>query len=670
MNGRRYLTVTLFALLLAACASIGNPDGGRYDETPPKVLVSYPADKATNSDKKKISIAFDEYIKLENASEKVIVSPPQIEAPNIRADGKRVRIDLYDSLQANTTYTIDFSDAIEDNNEGNPMGNYTYSFSTGDEIDTMEVAGTVLNAENLEPIKGIMVGLYPADTSFNDTILRSTPFKRVSRTNGSGKFSIKGVKPGNYHVFALKDADGNFLFNQKSEIIAFDTTTYTTSQGPDLRMDTVWRDSTHWDSIRAIPFTHYYPDDIVLRAFQEEGQDQHMLKNERLVPESFTLYFTAPADSLPKIKGLNFNDSCLVAEPTLHNDTITYWVTDTMFTYHQDTLAMTITYLETDTLGMLSPHTDTLEMAPKTTYEKLKKEKDKKIEDWEKEREKKLKKAKEPLPYEENPFLKTFLEITGKPAGSLDPNQNVVFTSNEPIASLDTTMIHFYLKKDSTLIPQPFLFLPVEGSLRSYTLYAEWETKQQYVFQVDSAAFLSILGNGSKAIKQEFRVRDEDEFGSIFVHITSKDSNVVVQIMSKGDKPMRTLRADEKGRADFYYMKPGDYYIRCFIDNNQNDKWDTGNYQEGKQPEEVFYFPKPLTVKAKWDLAQDWNPRLERLDKQKAMEITKQKPDKEKTVKDRNRKRDEEMRKAKSGRSKNSNNRSSNSTNSNRNSFR
>ncbi len=670
MNGRRYLTVTLFALLLAACASIGNPDGGRYDETPPKVLVSYPADKATNSDKKKISIAFDEYIKLENASEKVIVSPPQIEAPNIRADGKRVRIDLYDSLQANTTYTIDFSDAIEDNNEGNPMGNYTYSFSTGDEIDTMEVAGTVLNAENLEPIKGIMVGLYPADTSFNDTILRSTPFKRVSRTNGSGKFSIKGVKPGKYHVFALKDADGNFLFNQKSEIIAFDTTTYTTSQGPDLRMDTVWRDSTHWDSIRAIPFTHYYPDDIVLRAFQEEGQDQHMLKNERLVPESFTLYFTAPADSLPKIKGLNFNDSCLVAEPTLHNDTITYWVTDTMFIYHQDTLAMTITYLETDTLGMLSPHTDTLEMAPKTTYEKLKKEKDKKIEDWEKEREKKLKKAKEPLPYEENPFLKTFLEITGKPAGSLDPNQNVVFTSNEPIASLDTTMMHFYLKKDSNLIPQPFLFLPVEGSLRSYTLYAEWETKQQYVFQVDSAAFLSILGNGSKAIKQEFRVRDEDEFGSIFVHITSKDSNVVVQIMSKGDKPMRTLRADEKGRADFYYMKPGDYYIRCFIDNNQNDKWDTGNYQEGKQPEEVFYFPKPLTVKAKWDLAQDWNPRLERLDKQKAMEITKQKPDKEKTVKDRNRKRDEEMRKAKSGRSKNSNNRSSYSTNSNRNSFR
>jgi len=660
MNGRRYLTVILFALMLAACASMGNPDGGRYDETPPKVLASYPADKSTKNNKKKISIAFNEYIKLENASEKVIVSPPQIEVPNIRADGKRVRVDLYDTLQANTTYTIDFSDAIEDNNEGNPMGNYTYSFSTGDEIDTMEVAGTVLNAEDLEPIKGILVGLYPADTSYNDTILRSTPFKRVSRTNGSGRFSIKGVKPGKYHVLALKDADGNLTFNQKSEIIAFDTATYTTSQGPDLRMDTVWRDSTHWDSIRAVPFTHYYPDDIVLRAFQEEGQDQHLLKNERLMPEYFSFYFTAPADSLPKIKGLNFNDSCLVVETSLHNDTITYWVTDTMFTRHQDTLSMVITYLETDTLGKLSPRSDTLELSPKTTYEKLKKEKDKKIEDWEKEREKKIKKAKEPLPYEENPFLKTFLEITGKPSGSLDPNQNVVFTCNEPIASVDTSMLHFYMKKDSNLIPQPFLFLPVEGSRRAYTLYAEWETKQQYIFEADSAAFQSILGNGSKAIKQDFRVRDADEFGAIFVHITSKDSNVVVQIMSKGDKPMRTMKADEKGYANFYYLKPGDYYIRCFIDSNQNEKWDTGNYLEGRQPEEVFYFPKPMTVKAKWDMEQDWNPRLEKLDKQKALEITKQKPDKEKSVKDRNRKRDEEMRKAKSGRSKNNNNRNSN----------
>ena len=196
---------------------------------------------------------FNEFVKLENANEKVIVSPPQIEPANVRADGKHVKITLYDTLRENTTYTIDFSDAIEDNNEGNPMGQYTFSFSTGESIDTMEVAGTVLNAQDLEPIKGILVGLYPADSTFSDTLLTSTPFHRVSRTNGSGRFSIKGVKPGRYRTFALKDVDGNFVFNQKSEVVAFDTTVIETSSKPDVRMDTIWRDSTHYDSIREIP---------------------------------------------------------------------------------------------------------------------------------------------------------------------------------------------------------------------------------------------------------------------------------------------------------------------------------------------------------------------------------------------------------------------------------
>ena len=219
-------------LLLAACASIGSPDGGPYDETPPRVVQCVPDNKSTNSDKRKISILFNEYIKIENASEKVVVSPPQVEMPNIRAVGKRVKIDLFDTLQANTTYTVDFSDAIVDNNEGNPWGKYTYSFSTGEAIDTMEVAGTVLNAENLEPVKGILVGLYAADSAFHDSLFTTHPLVRVARTNGSGQFTVKGVRPGNYRAFALQDMDGNYRFSQKSEMLAFDTTTISTSHRP------------------------------------------------------------------------------------------------------------------------------------------------------------------------------------------------------------------------------------------------------------------------------------------------------------------------------------------------------------------------------------------------------------------------------------------------------
>lgn len=644
--------LTLATLTCIACASIGNPDGGRYDEEPPVVVQCFPKDKSTQNDKKKLSILFNEFVKLENANDKVVVSPPQIEAANVRADGKRIKIDLFDDLLENTTYTIDFSDAIEDNNEGNPMGNYTYSFSTGETIDTMEISGTVLNAEDLEPVKGVMVGLYPADSTFSDTLFTTMPMTRVSRTNGSGRFVIKGVKPGKYYAYALKDADGNYIFNQKSEAVGWDTTLLITSSKPDIRMDTIWRDTTRYDSIRVVPYTHYLPDDVVIRLFLEGGQDQHLLKTERPVPEYFTLYFTAPSDSLPLIKGINFDEKCLVPEYSQHYDTITYWVTDTMFSYQIDTLAMTLTYMETDTTGTLVQRTDTLEMASKLTREKQRKEQLKQIEEWNKDREKKAKKAKTPLPYEENPYERIYLTMTGKPAGSIDPNQNILFTASEPVARIDTSKIHFFQKQDSNWIPTPFLFLPVEGRKKEYILYAEWQPKEQYSFQVDSAAITSILGNINKPIKQEFRVRDLDEYGALFIRaIAPGDTALVIQLLGRSDKPVRQLRADKDGRADFFYLKPGEFFLRCFIDRNGNDKWDTGNYAEGLQPEEVFYFPKPIEVKAKWDIEQDWNIRSIETCKQKPLEITKQKPDKKKDIKSRNREREEEKKKGRSGNS-------------------
>ena len=489
----KHILVGFGGLLLVACASIGSPDGGIYDEIPPKVVATYPADRSINNTNRKMQIRFNEYIKLENANEKVIVSPPQIEPANIRADGKSVKITLYDSLKANTTYTIDFSDAITDNNEGNPMGYYTYSFSTGTEIDTMEVSGAVLAAENLEPVKGILVGLYPMDSLFNDSILKHKSFSRVSRTNGSGRFCIKGVKPGKYRAFALEDKDGDFLFSQKSEQIAFMMDTFTTSCKPDLRMDTVWRDSTHFDSILVVPYIHYYPDNLVLNAFLEAGQDQHLLKKDRPDPDIIQLYFTAPADSLPIIRGINFDEKCLVADASLHNDTITYWITDTAFTHREDTIKFELTFLETDTLGVLRPSTELHELTPKVTWEKIQKDKQKQIQEWKKQREKQMKKNKEILPPEENPFEKIFLELSAKPTGSIDPNQNVRYTAKQPIASVDTTRIHFYIKQDTNWVPEPFLFLP-DRDVKSYTLYAEWEEKQQYRFVIDSAAVVGVMG--------------------------------------------------------------------------------------------------------------------------------------------------------------------------------
>ena len=641
---RKNLLLCLLALLLtAACASIGNPDGGRFDETPPRVVGSSPADGAVNVSKRKVQILFDEYIKLEKASEKVVISPPQIEPANVRADGKRVKVDFYDSLRANTTYTIDFSDAIEDNNEGNPMGQYTFSFSTGDVIDTMQVSGRVLNAADLEPIKGIMVGLYPADSIWNDTLFRTRPFLRVSRTNGEGRFTIKGVKDGAYRVRALEDKDGDFVFSQKNERVAFDTTVYVTGSFPDVRMDTVWRDSLWYDSIRVVPYTHYTPDDVLLLAFLEDGQERHLLKTAYPEPTNFTFYFTAPSDSTPRIKGLNFDERCLVADASLKNDTVTFWVTDTALIHRQDTLSMILSYMETDTLGQLVVTNDTLDLSPKTTYAKIAAERSKQIEAWEKDRERRQKKAKKPLPYEENPYERTWLEAGFKPSGSLAPNQNVRYLAKEPILEVDTTKIHFYVKKDTDWLPAPFLFMPEERSAKSYMLYAEWEPGQKYRFVMDTAAVVSVLEHESKSVRQEFHVRAVEEYGSIFIHVISPDTGVVVQLLSKNDKVEAQQRTDKDGNADFFFMKPGEYYMRCYVDANGNGQWDTGEYASGLQPERVYYFGKPLPLKAQWDLRQDWDVRAVDVARQKPMAITKQKPDKEKKLKNRNAERDREM---------------------------
>lgn len=641
---RKNLLLCLLALLLtAACASIGNPDGGRFDETPPRVVGSSPADGAVNVSKRKVQILFDEYIKLEKASEKVVISPPQIEPANVRADGKRVKVDFYDSLRANTTYTIDFSDAIEDNNEGNPMGQYTFSFSTGDVIDTMQVSGRVLNAADLEPIKGIMVGLYPADSTWNDTLFRTRPFLRVSRTNGEGRFTIKGVKDGAYRVRALEDKDGDFVFSQKNERVAFDTTVYVTGSFPDVRMDTVWRDSLWYDSIRVVPYTHYTPDDVLLLAFLEDGQERHLLKTAYPEPTSFTFYFTAPSDSTPRIKGLNFDERCLVADASLKNDTVTFWVTDTALIHRQDTLSMILSYMETDTLGQLVVTNDTLDLSPKTTYAKIAAERSKQIEAWEKDRERRQKKAKKPLPYEENPYERIWLEAGFKPSGSLAPNQNVRYLAKEPILEVDTTKIHFYVKKDTDWLPAPFLFMPEERSAQSYMLYAEWEPGQKYRFVMDTAAVVSVLEHESKSVRQEFHVRAVEEYGSIFIHVISPDTGVVVQLLSKNDKVEAQQRTDKDGNADFFFMKPGEYYMRCYVDANGNGQWDTGDYASGLQPERVYYFGKPLPLKAQWDLRQDWDIRAVDVARQKPMAITKQKPDKEKKLKNRNAERDREM---------------------------
>lgn len=618
----------LVFLLLVSCAKMGQPDGGWFDETPPKVIGASPADGAVNVNQKKINIYFDEFIKLDNPSEKVVVSPPQLEQPEIKGAGRRIQISLVDSLKANTTYTIDFSDAISDNNEGNPMGNYTYSFSTGAAIDTMEVSGHVLESENLEPIKGILVGLY-ADHA--DSAFRTKPMLRVSRTDSRGRFVIKGVAPGSYRIYALQDQDGDYKFSQKSEKIAFSHDIIVPSCKPDVRQDTTWVDSLHIKSIDQVDYTHFLPDNIVLRAFTEPLTDRFFLKAERQKANSFTLFFSYGDSILPQIKGLNFEaENAFLVEASVKKDTITYWLKDTALV-NQDTLLMDITYRMTDSTGVLVNKTDSAqEILSKEPYAKRMKEQEKELAAWTKKQEKKKKKGE---PYDSVMEVKP-LDVQLSASSQFDPDQNVIFSFPTPLAKVDTAAIHLYAKHDTLWYRAPMEFLPLEN--RKYELRGEWRPDIEYSLEVDSAAFKDIYGLDSKPIKQGFKVNSLDTYGTLLVNITSlHDLPLIVQLLDAQDKVVKETKT-VNGVAEFYYLKPQKYYMRLIVDRNNNGKWDTGNYDSDQQAEEVYYYPEVIECKAKWDLTESWDPLARELSLQKPGAITKQKPDKEKKVKNQN----------------------------------
>jgi hypothetical protein len=611
----RVLPALLAALTIYSCASIGRPDGGPIDEDPPRVLESSPKPGEVNVKKNKFTLTFDEYIKLEKPSEKVVISPPQIQQPEIKASGKKIIVTLEDTLKANSTYTVDFADAIVDNNEGNPLGNFTYTFSTGSAIDSMEVAGTLLEASNLEPVKGMMIGL---QSNLADSAFLKLPLERVARTDSRGRFSIKGVAPGKYRIFGLLDSDQNYAYTQKSEALAFNDSLVVPRWEERTRNDTTWRDSLTVDTVISRKYHHYLPDDLILRSFKADAASQYLVKSERTDEKMFSLFFAAKADSLPKLRGLNFDDRSLVVEHSARFDTINYWIPDSTI-YKMDTLSLSLEYLYTDTLDKLVPRIDTLNLVTKV---KGKKGSDAK--------EKKLKRRKGDSDEDEEPKIE-LLNVTLNAPSNMEVYGFATLDFPEPVGSIDTAAIHLRMKVDTLLQDVPFNFERDTVNSRRYKIYYDWDFGQEFELTVDSASLVGLYGLHNGPLKGNFKVKSEDEYCSIFFNISGADSLAFVELLTPQDNVVRTIKVRD-GHADFYFLAPGRYCARLINDRNGNGVWDTGYYTEEGilQPEEVYYYNQLLEPKANWELNQDWDIKALPLNKQKPDEMKKQKPDEEK----------------------------------------
>ena len=631
MNWKKHKLPLILMLVIIgySCASMGTPDGGPYDEMPPKFIGSSPKLHEVNVKSTKFELEFDEFIKLEKASEKVVVSPPQLEQPEIKVLGKKVVGELLDTLKDGVTYTIDFSDAIVDNNEGNPMGHFTYSFSTGTSIDTMEVSGTVLNAADLEPVKGMLVGLHK---NLNDSAFTKLPFDRVSRTDSRGHFIIRGVAPGKYRIYALMDGNQNYLFDSKTEMIAFSDSIIVPSLMPATRQDTIWKDTLTIDTIKTVGYTRFMPDDIILRVFKEENTRQYFSRGQRDKENHFVLKFSAKADSLPTLKGLNFDEKdAFVIEPNAGNDSICYWIKDSLV-YQMDTLEIQMDYLYTDLLNQLVPKTDTIYLANKLTRAQKEKLAKKEAEEKEKERKKKEKKGEKIEP-EPIPFLKMNVDAPS----AFDINKNILLTFEEPVVCIDTSAIRVNVKEDSLWVETPFLLVADSVIPRQYEILASWEPEKEYQLQIDSAAITGLYGLHTNKVEQTLKVKKQDEYGTLLLNLSGVEQTCIVELLDNSGKVLRQQSVTPEGTADFYYLAPNTkYYIRMFNDRNGNKFWDTGVFEKGIQPEEVYYFPKVWEMKANFEFEDTWNIHEIPIDKQKLDEIKKQKPEETKKVQNKN----------------------------------
>jgi hypothetical protein len=384
-----------------------------------------------------------------------------------------------------------------------------------------------------------------------------------------------------------------------------------------MRHDTVWRDSLTVDTVVSRKYTHYLPDNLILRSFKADAAQQYLVKSERLEDKKFSVYFAAKADSLPKLHGLNFDDSRLVVEHNTRLDTINYWIADSTI-YKMDTLSLSLEYLYTDTLDKLVPRTDTLNLVTKVKSKK------------EDAKDKKLKRRKGDDEEEAAPKTE-LLNVTLNAPAAMDVYGVATLDFPEPVGSIDTAGIHLRMKVDSLLKEVTFNFEQDSLNSRRYKIYYDWDFGQEFELTVDSASLGGLYGLHNGPLKSNFKVKSEEEYCSIFFNVSGADSLAFVELLTPQDNVVRTIKVRD-GRADFYFLAPGRYCARLINDRNGNGVWDTGYYTEEGilQPEEVYYYNQLVEPKANWELNQDWDIKALPLDKQKPDEMKKQKPDEEK----------------------------------------
>ena len=646
------LLVAFLLLILGAvgCAKVSSPEGGPYDTTPPKVVRCTPAMGSTNVTSHRVRITFDEYIQLERGEDKIIYSPPQRIPPKALANQKQLVVTYQDSLIANTTYTINFHRAIKDYNEGNYIEQYVYAFSTGDYLDTMQVAGQVLDAYTLQPVPRILAGVYATPLPV-DTLDR--PMTRMTYTDDQGRFTLENVRDGAYYAIALIDMDRSYSYNAPNESFAITPDSFRTEvvhrsalmpakETKETKVDslrntadslqsaadslgasadsllskgdepTASTDSTAAVTDSVSPYV-YLPNDLVLLLTRPKT---NLIRLERLTRRdsmSLMATFTEPIDTLPQLTILSpdYLTTATSYYPDLSTDrkSLVYWLSphDSLA---RDSVVVAFAYPTTDSIGSPINKLDTMTLqAPRVQAAKAK------------AKPKKQPKIAAPQTATDSLTQASDSTALADPKNDLsavtllslddinkETSRDSLWISYDvPILGIDTTLVQLAKLVDS--VPQPISCQLRPDSIRRCRWLVDFakEPGTTYRLTVDTAAITGLYGGVSAPAQKDLKIASAAEMGSLAVTLTGypTESPLYVYLLSSKEEVLATAQPDSAGLVTFTELAPGAYYLKLYVDLNGNGAWDGGVYP-ATPPEPVRYLPQTVNVQARFATEQKW----------------------------------------------------------------
>lgn len=576
------------ALVLSRCAKeMTTLSGGPKDTIPPRMVESDPPNYSVHFDSREIEVQFNEFIQLQEVQQQFLSSPPFEEDPEINMKGRGFIVELKDTLRDSTTYTLNFGNAIADYTEGNPLRNFKYVFSTGDELDSLQIQGQVYDAFNMKERENVLVMLY-------DERQDSVPYNKipdyVSRTDEEGFFSITNIRHDTFKVFALNDMNSNYLYDSPQEDIGFVDSAVTFEKQWIERDDTIYTEKpapgdTVMPPIDTVIHREYmgYPvKKFSIGLFNEVSEEQYLKSFQRKRPMKLDFVFNRPIRDSLRISLLDSAEhhNWYLKRSSAKGDTMTYWVKDTAL-YNQEYLKMSVGYQDLDSANQLQWTTDTVELSYL-------------FEEGERGRM-------------DTVSLNTNL------SGNLDLNKKIRLAHPYPVSRLDTNRMRLErMQKDSVLGRAGFQTKRVEDELRFFELSAGWKPETTYRLQLLPGAMKTIYPVHHDTLTVQSKTRAEDYYGSLKVELPGMDSLFILQLVKSSGEEEQVIREKyredmKEGVVSFNYLHPDKYQLKIIFDRNGNRKWDTGDYLEHQQPEKVRYNPEEINIRANWDYDLEWN---------------------------------------------------------------